>query len=104
MFPRKSALKTFIDLWPLAAIVGLFALNVLIAGVDVVWISRVSLDRGRMAGWSTSLGASLSDLLYASASFAGLSAAIQRAPRLLPLLGLAGGLWLAYSGARAAAS
>jgi hypothetical protein len=36
MFSRKSAMKTFIALWPLAAIVGLFALNVLIAGANFV--------------------------------------------------------------------
>lgn len=91
---------TIIDLWPLMAIVALFALNIMIPGANFIWISRMSLDHGRSSGWRTSLGATFGDMLYASVSLAGLSTLITKEPMALPLLGLIGGLWLAYCGAR----
>lgn len=81
-------------------IVFLFAFNIIIPGANFLWISRMSLGHGRSSGWSTSLGTTFGDLIYASVSLAGLSTLINSEPMIIPVLGLLGGLWLAYSGVR----
>jgi threonine efflux protein len=80
------------------AVQGLFAVNLAIPGSNFVLISRMSLSRGRLAGWAVSLGASAGDALFAALALGGLAALASKEPGLIQGIALAGGMWLAWMG------
>lgn len=90
-------INEFAQVW---GMVGLFALNIMVPGVNFIWITKMSMDHGRLSGWFASLGCTLGDMIYATLSLLGISALIAGRPLMLSLIATVGGLWLFYSGAR----
>jgi len=78
----------------------LSALLVISPGATLAVVVETALGYGRKAAWLTVAGVGLGNASLAAAAAFGLSALVDRWPRALPSIRLAGGLYLAYLGVR----
>lgn len=82
----------------LFSVAGLFALNVLTPGASFVLTVRMSLSRGRSAGYGVALGLSFIDFLLAVLAAVGLTAVLKNNGGAILVLNCVGGAWIAAVG------
>lgn len=88
---------------PLLTLVTIFAIFIpalMLPGPDFVAVVRSSMSRGARAGLMTTLGVSISLLMYATLSLVGLAAVLVEYQWLTWTVRVAGGAYLAYLGVK----
>ncbi len=85
----------------LLAFIGIIAILIVTPGPDMALVTRVTLARGRGAGWLTSCGIVSGLLIWGLASGAGIAALLNTSAALYTILRLAGAAYLIFLGMQA---
>lgn len=92
------------ELSPLIGIVAALAVGVVSPGPSFVMVARTAVSSSRSAGLAAALGMGAGGVVFAVAALLGLQGLLLAVPSLYAGLKMAGGLYLAYLGARIWAS
>jgi threonine/homoserine/homoserine lactone efflux protein len=88
------------QLLPLLGVAGALAVGVVSPGPSFVMVARTAVSLSRADGVAAAFGMGVGGACFALASLAGLQALLLAVPTLFVVLKVAGGLYLAYLGAR----
>ena len=93
----ESALN---EILPLIGIASALAVGVVSPGPSFVMVARTAASSSRAEGFAAALGMGVGGVIFAIAALAGLKGLLLAVPSLYIVLKVAGGLYLAYLGAR----